>query len=120
MDEAARKALTEDRLIDITTTGRKSGEARRIEIWFHNVDGAIYITGRPGKRSWYSNMLASPDFTLHLKESAQADLAARATAVRDDARRREVLSQVVAKLDGDQDLDDWMARSPLVKVEFVD
>jgi hypothetical protein len=40
--------------------------------------------------------------------------------VRDEGKRREVLSQVVAKLDGDQDLDDWMARSPLVEVEFVD
>lgn len=120
MDEAASKALTEDRLIDITTTGRTSGEARRIEIWFHNIDGDIYITGQPGKRSWYANLVAGPDFTLHLKQSAQADLAARATPIRDEATRREVLSKVIAKLDGDQDLDKWMAGSPLVAVEFVD
>ena len=42
-------ALREDRVIDITTTGRKSGQPRRIEIWFHNLDGALYLTGLPGR-----------------------------------------------------------------------
>ncbi len=33
MDPALEKALETDRVIDITTTGRKTGEPRRIEIW---------------------------------------------------------------------------------------
>jgi deazaflavin-dependent oxidoreductase (nitroreductase family) len=120
MDEAVQQALTSDRLIDITTIGRKSGDSHRIEIWFHNLDDGIYITGRPGPRSWYANLLAQPDFTLHVKESATADLAASATAVTDEAKRREVLTQVVARLDGDQDIEAWMSGAPLVKVEFTD
>ena len=36
MDASVEEALKNDTVIDITTTGRKSGEARRIEIWFHN------------------------------------------------------------------------------------
>jgi len=35
---------------DITTTSRKSGDARRIEIRLHALDGKLYITGRPGGR----------------------------------------------------------------------
>jgi hypothetical protein len=31
--------LNRDEVIDITTIGRKSGEPRRIEIWFHRLDG---------------------------------------------------------------------------------
>ena len=38
-------ALAVDMTIDITTNGRLSGELRRIEIWFLNIDGLIYITG---------------------------------------------------------------------------
>ena len=120
MDEAVRQALANDRLIDITTTGRSSGEARRIEIWFHNLADGVYITGRPGPRSWYANLLAQPDFTLHVKESATADLAARATAVRDETKRREVLTQVLAKIEGDQDIDAWISGAPLVHVEFTE
>ena len=119
MDEAVQQALANDRLIDITTTGRKSGEARRLEIWFHNLDDGIYITGRPGPRSWYANLLAKPEFTLHVKESASADLAARATAVTDETKRREVLTQVIARLEGDQDIEAWMSGAPLVHVEFT-
>ena len=42
-----QQALTTGQVIDITTIGRKSGQLRRIEIWFHNLDGRLYITGTP-------------------------------------------------------------------------
>ena len=51
MNPQIAEALVHDRTIDITTTGRKSGTARRIEIWFHNLDGKLYITGAPGRRA---------------------------------------------------------------------
>ena len=69
MDESIKQALERDRTIDITTTGRKTGQPRRTEIWFHNVEGRLYITGTPGRRDWYANLLAHPEFTFHLKQS---------------------------------------------------
>ncbi|MCH7787607.1 MAG: nitroreductase family deazaflavin-dependent oxidoreductase, partial [Chloroflexi bacterium] len=74
MNEEIKNALKQDRTIDITTKGKKSGEPRRIEIWFHNIDGRIYITGTPGTRGWYANMIANPDFTFHLTRTAQPDI----------------------------------------------
>jgi hypothetical protein len=47
MDDAIRAAFTRDRTIDITTTGRSSGRARRIEIWVYNVGGRVYLSGTP-------------------------------------------------------------------------
>ena len=41
MNEKIEKALKQDKTIDMTTIGRKSGEARRKEIWFHQVNGRI-------------------------------------------------------------------------------
>ena len=69
MDDAVRQALERDTLIDITTTGRRTGQPRRIEIWFHYQDGRILITGSPGARDWYANMAADPHFTWHFKQS---------------------------------------------------
>ena len=81
MTDGVREALERDRVIDITTTGRVSGEPRRIEIWFHNLAGRLYITGLPGRpRSWLANLSAEPRFTFHLKGSTKADLPARARA----------------------------------------
>jgi deazaflavin-dependent oxidoreductase (nitroreductase family) len=116
LDEQVRRALAQDRIIDITTTGRGTGAPRRTEIWFHNLDGRLYITGTPGRRSWYANLLAHPAFTFHLKETLQADLPAVATPIRDQARRREILSGILGTLDGSRDLEAWVRSSPLVEV----
>ncbi|MBV9577101.1 MAG: nitroreductase family deazaflavin-dependent oxidoreductase, partial [Chloroflexi bacterium] len=66
----------EDRTIDITTIGRRSGQPRRIEIVFYRVGDDIYLSGIPGPktRDWLANLAAHPDFTFHLKQAVVADL----------------------------------------------
>ena len=120
IDQQLKDALRSDRLIDITTTGRRSGEPRRIEIWFYNLDDRIFITGLPGPRGWYANLRAEPSFTLHLKESAQADLPARARLVTDEDERRELFAGLVQRMDRAVEIDEWTRRSPLVEVTFED
>jgi deazaflavin-dependent oxidoreductase (nitroreductase family) len=112
------QALATDRTIDITTTGRRSGAPRRIEIWFHRVDGRIYITGSPGTRDWYANLIANPTFTFHLKGSARADLAAVAAPV-EGAEKARVLQAIADEMGpGGHALD--VGTSPLVEVTWAD
>ena len=119
MTERIKQAIAHDKVIDITTTGRTSGELRRIEMWYHHIDGHTYITGLPGKRDWYANMVAHPAFTFHLKESEQADLAATARPITEPAEREIVLAKILKKLGrADSELADWVERSPLVAVTF--
>jgi len=123
MDDQIARALAADRVIDITTIGRLSGEPRRIEIWFHRSEGRYYITGTPGRpRSWYANLVAHPDFTLHLKESATADLPATARPITEPAERAAVFARILeplAQLTSSPGKEPavWIAESPLV--EFV-
>jgi deazaflavin-dependent oxidoreductase (nitroreductase family) len=120
MDERVRRALETDHLIDITTRGRKSGQPRRIEIRLNNIGGQLYLTGRPPRpRSWYANLVAHPEFTLHLKQSVSADLAARATAIREPARRREIIAAIHRQIGRDSDLALWVERSPLIHIELL-
>jgi deazaflavin-dependent oxidoreductase (nitroreductase family) len=119
MDEGIQRALENDRTIDITTTGRNSGEPRRIEIWRYRYDGRTFLSGSPGTRDWYANLVANPEFTFHLKGSVQADLPAVARPITDDAERREVIVGIREELGrGSADVEDWVARSPLAEVEF--
>jgi deazaflavin-dependent oxidoreductase (nitroreductase family) len=118
MQESVRRALARDRTIDITTTGRKTGQPRRKEIWFHNLDGRIYITGTPGKRDWFANMAAHPEFTFHLKETVRADIPARARPIRSQAERRHVLAGILKRLGRESELDTWVKESPLVEVSL--
>jgi hypothetical protein len=134
--EAVRRALAigpgsprEARTIDITTLGRRSGRPRRIEIWFHHVDGHWYLSGMPVPRSWHANLSANPQFTFHLKNGIRADLPATAVPVENPEERRRVLTAVVGLQDEPglqmrvtqrQRLDDWLAHSPLVEIIFDD
>ena len=118
ISEHARAALALDQTIDITTTGRHSRSPRRLEIWFHNLDRHIYITGLPGRRGWYANMLAEPEFTFHLKQSTHADLPARAHPITDPAERERVLREILDRTGRPQALYDWVDRSPLIEVEL--
>jgi deazaflavin-dependent oxidoreductase (nitroreductase family) len=121
LTDEIKQALAKDRVIDMTTTGRTSGQPRRKETWFHNIDGQVYLTGTPGKRDWYANMVAHPAFTFHLKESATADLAARAHPVTETAERERILGRILSNIGRPaSDLPAWVANSPLVAVTFDD
>lgn len=120
LTDEVRRALGQGRTIDITTTGRRSGEARRIEIVFHVIDGRIYITGMPRadrRRSWLANLEADPRLTFHLKSPVSADLPAVARVVTDEGERRSVMVEVV-KLWRGQDVETMVRHSPLVEVTF--
>jgi len=119
LDERMRAALTQGGVIDITTTGRRTGQPRRIEIVFHAFDGRVYISGfpRPKKRSWLANLEAQPRFTFHLKGEVAADLAAVARPIAAEAERREVLAKVAQTWNW-TDIEDAVKMSPLVEVTF--
>ena len=135
MNDQARRALAitpassaTARTVDITTVGAKTGCRRRIEIWFYRVDGEIYLTTQPARRSWYANLLAHPQFTFHLKNGARADLAATAEPVLDPDDRRHVFGAIVDDLNQPlhrgylsqpvEPVADWVAGSPLMRVIF--
>ncbi|WP_162182629.1 nitroreductase/quinone reductase family protein, partial [Actinoalloteichus caeruleus] len=127
-DEAAvRRALDSDVLVDITTTGRRSGLPRRLEIWLYRSGGRFFLTGYPEDRprDWYRNLLADPRLTVHLKESVVVDLPATAVEVTDAVDRRRVLDDILDQLsrpDNPQGLSEeldragWQARSPLLEI----
>jgi Domain of unknown function (DUF385). len=117
LDEQIQRALAGGHVIDITTFGRRSGQARRIETVFHNIDGRIVLSGMPGRRSWYANLLANPRMVFHLKTTVQADLPAIARPVTEPNERRALMVRVAANW-GRTDLETMLARSPLVEVTF--
>jgi len=120
VDEGIRAALSRGGRIDITTTGRRSGEPRRIEIVFHRIDGRTWISGIPSprKRAWLANLEAEPRFTFHLKGPvAVADLPATARVVDDPLERRPILERV-AQAWRRTDIDRMVEQSPLIEGVF--
>jgi len=119
-EDAIDAALERGHTIDITTTGRRSGKPRRIEIVFHNIGGRIYISGmpRPNKRDWLYNLEANPRLVFHLKGRVSADLPAVARVINDEGERRQVLEHV-ARNWSRTDLETMVRYSPLIEVTFL-
>ena len=117
--QVVRDELSDDPTIDITTTGRRSGQPRRIEIWMLDVDGQFFITGTPGRRDWLANLVAQPRLIVHLKRRAHLDLDARAVVVTDAATRHRVLTHLNARWYRNQTpVDELVVAAPMVEVTF--
>ncbi|MFC9083819.1 nitroreductase/quinone reductase family protein [Streptomyces sp. NPDC057062] len=135
MDERIRRAVeitpaagTRERIIDITTTGRRTGLPRPIEIFFYRALGRTFLCSgtMPPPSNWYVNLVANPEFTFHLKHGVRADLQATARPVTDPSERLAVLTEIVADLNQPHNpgtlpqpvrLADWMS-SRLMEVTF--
>ena len=111
MDDSIRRALGRGHTIDITTTGRRTGKPRRIELVFHNIDGRLIISGSPNRRTrgWIHNLEADPHLTFHLKRSVHADLPATGRVITDLTERRQLADWIVANAWHNQDVEAMVA-----------
>ena len=127
MKEETKKALKQDRTIDIITIGAKTGVPRKIEIWFTNVNDRIIICGTPSAsgekgarapRDWLANLKANPEFTFCLKESLKVELPARAVEIIDPQDRRYLMSAPATEWYRDQvdSIDELVKHSPIVEI----
>jgi hypothetical protein len=87
LDSATLAQLRRTRTIDLTTRGRRSKRSARIEIWWFYVDGRFIITGTPGPRDWYANILDDPAVIIHANGG---DYPARAVPIDDERIRAAV------------------------------
>lgn len=102
--------------VDLTTTGRRSGQPRTVEIWWFRVDGRFVITGTPGRRDWLANVLEQPRVIIGVDGQ---DLSATVTPVDDEAFRRRVFTDPRTSWYSSQaELDRLVATAPMVEVTF--
>jgi hypothetical protein len=108
--------LARFRTIDFTTTGRRSGTPARIEIWWFYVDGRFVITGTPGRRDWLANVIADSRVVVH---TPLGDHPGRATLVDDPEFRRRVFTDPqIGWYSTQAQLDDLVARAPMIEIHF--
>jgi deazaflavin-dependent oxidoreductase (nitroreductase family) len=122
VDENTLNALHRSQVIDLTTNGRRSGQPRKIEIFLHDKDGLLFISGMPRAdrtRDWIHNIAADPQVVVHLKQSVTADIPATARVVTDVAERRPLM-EAAAERWGRSDVDEMVRHSPLIVLTVAD
>jgi len=122
MDPDLHAALHRNQVIDLTTTGRRTGQPRRIEIVLLHHEGTVFISGKPvtfRTRDWLRNVEAEPHVTVHLKQEVVADVPATARVVTDPLERRPLL-EAAARVWSGGDLALMMEHSPLIVLRLDD
>ena len=114
MDDSVRAELFRSQIIDLTTTGRRTGRRRRIEIFLHEKDGILFISGMPRAdrtRDWIYNVAADPRVVVHLKQSVVADVPATARVVTDPDERQPLIDAAAQRW-GRTDIPAMLAAQP--------
>ena len=122
VSESIRAALHHSQIIDLTTTGRRSGQPRRIEIFLHYENDQLFITGMPRAdrtRDWIHNIKADPHVVIHLKQSAVVDVNATARVVTDPDERRPYI-EAAARRWRRTDIPEMLEHSPLIVLTVED
>ena len=104
------------RTVDLTTTGRRTGRASRVEIWWFYIGDRFVITGTPGKRDWYANVLSDSKVVIH---TTVGDFEARALTIHDRAFRRRVFTDPEVEWARTQvDLERLVADAPMIEIRL--
>lgn len=110
------EALAAIRTIELTTRGRRSGKPRRIEIWWFHIDGRFIVTGTPGPRHWYANVLAHPAVIVH---AGPWDLPGTARPITHPRLRHQVFTDTRTSWYLRQaSLDELIRSSPMIEIDF--
>ena len=116
LDQTTLEDLTRIRTVDLTTIGRRTGRPARIEIWWFHVDGRFIITGTPGPRDWYANVLDDPAIVIHANGD---DYPARAVPITDETIRAAVFDHPDTRWYSSQaERRHLIDEAPMIEIDF--
>jgi deazaflavin-dependent oxidoreductase (nitroreductase family) len=115
---APDSSLAAEQYCYLTTTGRRSGEPREIEIWFGLESTTLYmLSGGRNRSHWVRNLMSDSEVKVRIGESIFDGRARIVTNADEDARARELLlGKYSAGYSGD--LSEWGATALPVAVDL--
>ena len=86
------RSLADEDYCYLTTTGRVTGLAREIEIWF-GLDGeTLYmLSGGRDRSNWVKNLMREPNVTVRIADDTRSGRARVVEDADEDARARRLL-----------------------------
>ena len=108
--------LAKIRTIDLTTIGRRSGRPATVEIWWFHFEDRFIVTGTPGPRDWYANVLSDPKVTV---EARDGEYPATARVVDDESFRRRFFADRATRWYSSQaQLEALVKSAPMIEIVF--
>lgn len=118
----SRNDLTEvgsEKLIHLTTTGRKTGRPHTVELWFAIDGGKIYLSHEGEETDWMKNIRHNSRVSFVI---GNRKLAGAARYLRNDTNETEKAKVALYKKyygkAGKEIIDDWFSLSRLLVIEL--
>lgn len=103
----------------LTTTGRKSGLPREIEIWFGINGNSLYLLSGGGNQSqWVKNLLANPNVTVRIAKHNFNGLARIVSEEKEETTARHILAGKYQGWKEGKPLSDWGRTALVVGIEL--
>jgi deazaflavin-dependent oxidoreductase (nitroreductase family) len=119
MNTGELEAVKKEKLIHVSTVGRKTGKAHTVEVWFAVADGAIYFSHEGAPTDWMKNIDANARVGVKIgKLKFEAD----AKIVKSGAPRESGKKALYEKYYGPASkeiIDDWFSLSQVIQMSPV-
>lgn len=116
LDETTVARLARTRTVDLVTIGRRSDHPQTVEIWWFHFEERFIITGTPGRRDWYANILANPRVVI---ETRHGDFPATASTISDQPFRNRFFSNGATRWYSTQaELDALVDTAPMIELDL--
>ena len=103
----------------LTTTGRKSGLPREIEIWFGINGNSLYLLSGGGNQSqWVKNLLANPNVTVRIAKHNFNGLARIVSEEKEETTARHILAGKYQGWKEGKSMSDWGRTALVVGIEL--
>ena len=103
----------------LVTTGRKTGRAHRIEIWFAIENGVLYLlSGGGDSADWVRNIRKDRNVRIQVGSRSTSAKARIVSAAREDQRARELLDAKYMGWRAGKKLSSWARGATPVAVDL--
>jgi deazaflavin-dependent oxidoreductase (nitroreductase family) len=110
--------LADEAYCYLTTTGRRSGQPREIEIWFGLEGSTLYmLSGGRDRSDWVKNLMRESRVSVRIADRTFEGRARVVADPEEDTRARALLFDKYSRGYGG-DLEDWRKRSLPIAVDL--
>lgn len=104
----------------LTTTGRKSGKPREIEIWFRMRGSTLYLLCGGGVDSdWVKNLRANPKVSVRIAKHTFAGTARILRNIQEESSARPMLAAKYQGWKEGRPLSDWARTALVVTIDLA-
>lgn len=102
----------------LTTTGRVSGRAHEIEIWFGAKDSSIYLMAGNHKSDWVLNALKKPRVSIRIAGHHFNGTAHLVNDVQEEMSVRYMIAEKYQEWEDGRTLSEWARTALVVGIEL--